>query len=269
MELISSAAVLAPFTIAYQILGGSRTWWFAYGLIGVVRPLFAVPLVRILHKHDEEAQPVNIVLSLAVAYMVLSFMGAAMLWVASNEALSALSDPSGTIVQLVGLSLTFTSALYCSLGWFVASGVYSILEDIARNERQNVKKVSQTLQDAVGNWIPAFLGPAVGSISQVVKCLSPRCMKASWESCFPYIILTLEMDAVVSLYYHAVKMAWLGQDQSFPNLFLLLATVKRLNLARCHVQLLSVRDPGLPADGRIAVSIREGVAGGPGAIATS
>ena len=209
MELIPSAAILGAFTIAYQILGGNSTWWLAYGIIGVCRPLFSVPLFRMLHRQEEEQKPTGTILSLASAYIGMSLVGIAMLWNHFHKALEGLSGSLHT--PFSGLSMSFVASQFVTLGWVIAISMYSILQDIAWNSSKILKKVKRGLQDAAGQLISVRLTSVAGCLLSIKNHLSPECLKHLWQQLFPWIIWALEMDALVSLIYHAVKIVWLGR----------------------------------------------------------
>ena len=91
-ELVSFASILGPFVITYQILGGSMEWWLACGVVGVFRPLFAVPACLLMNRFAEPRRPVFLIASVSLAYLGLSFTGAVIFWKSFNVALEALSD---------------------------------------------------------------------------------------------------------------------------------------------------------------------------------
>ncbi|CAE7021305.1 unnamed protein product [Symbiodinium sp. CCMP2456] len=212
MELLPSAAILGAFTIAYQILGGNSTWWLAYGIIGVCRPLFSVPLFRMLHRQEREQKPMGTILSLAAAYIGLSLVGISMLWNHFHRALEGLSGSTALHTPFSGLSMSFVASQFVTLGWVIAISMYSILQDIAWNSSKILKKVKRGLQDAAGELIRRTVA---GRLFCIKSHLSPEFLKHLWQQSFPWIIWTLEMDALVSLYYHAVKIVWLGLMSDF------------------------------------------------------
>ena len=210
MELIPSAAILGAFTIAYQILGGNSTWWLAYGIIGVCRPLLSVPFFRMLLRQEQEQKPMGTILSLAAGYIVLSLVGATLLWSRFHKALEGLSSSTALHTPFSGLSMFFVGSQFLTLGWVIAVSMYSILQDIVWNSSKSLRNVERSLEDAADELINVRLRPVAAHLLAIKSLLSPACLKRLWQLSFPWIIWILEMDALVSLFYHAMKIVWLG-----------------------------------------------------------
>ena len=222
-ELVSFASILGPFVITYQILGGSLEWWLACGVVGVFRPLFAVPACLLMNRFAEPGRPVFLIASVSLAYLGLSFTGAVIFWKSFNVALEALSDAAQQTAWGGDLSGYFACTMYCTVVWFLASSTFLALEDVTCNGSRHIRSLRSWVQGKSGILIAAACKKLDGYAYEAAEAAkhnmqhlptqaSATSWQAIWKAALPWIIFVLEMDALVSLLYHAVKIGWLGRD---------------------------------------------------------
>ena len=218
-ELLSTASILGPFIIAYQILCGTMQWWLAFGLMGVCRPLFAVPYPK---TEIFASRPGAILVGLA--YVGISVVGGILLWKSYNGALdrrNAFNSDTAGSAALVGRLSKFTFAMYATTVWFLSSSGYRLLCDVSYAKRagsklagQIEKAVSEECRSKVFTCIQGMLYP----IPYIQKLLHTCCssqkiwqtLLALWELLFAWLVWLLEMDALVSFLYHLCKVLQLG-----------------------------------------------------------
>ena len=210
-ELLSTASILGPFIIAYQILGGTTQWWLAAGLMGVCRPPFAIQYTK-ANKDPSSLQFCAI--PVVSAYLGISMIGAVLLWESYNGALDAIVTGKAGEAVLLGRLSVFTFAIYGANVWFVSSSAYMLLCDAgcaARVGRRIERRVFREWWGQVSSWIERQLEiPCVGKLLHT-RWISQETWQLQWESFFfPWLVWLLEMDALVSFLYHFVKVCYLG-----------------------------------------------------------
>lgn len=218
-ELLSTASILGPFIIAYQILGGTTQWWLAAGLMGVCRPLFAVPYTK-----SEMFASKACAILVGLAYVGISVVGGILLWKSYNGALdrrNAFNSDTAASAALVGRLSNFTFAIYATTVWFLSSSAFRLLCDVGYAKRAGSKLAGQ-IEKAVSAewWSKVFICiERTSEIPFIEKLLhkgwiSQKTLQAQWESfVFPWLIWLLEMDALVSFLYHFCKVCQLGRSE--------------------------------------------------------
>ena len=208
-ELVSFASVLGALLSVYQIVGGTMQWWAACCICGVCRPFFAVPSCMLLSRSAEVRRPSFLLVSLGLGYLGFSLTGAVILFRAVALSLQSLSTAGQHATR--SLSWTFICAMYGNTLWFVASSLYLALEDAVCHDCLHVRRVRNWVEDqASRRLIKDLKEHEMAGAAEAAHFLGPETWKVAWQSVLPWIIWMLEMDALVSLLYHVVKMVRIG-----------------------------------------------------------
>lgn len=218
-ELLSTASILGPFIIAYQILGGTTQWWLAAGLMGVCRPLFAVPYAK-----SEMFASKACAILVGLAYVGISVIGGILLWKSYNGALdrrNAFNSDAAGSAALVGQLSNFTFAIYATTVWFLSSSAFRLLCDVGYAKRAGSKLAGQIEKTVSAEWwSKVFICiERTSEIPFIEKLLhkgwiSQKTLQAQWENFVsPWQIWLLEMDALVSFLYHFCKVCQLGRSE--------------------------------------------------------
>ena len=208
-ELVSFASVLGALLSVYQIVGGTMQWWAACCICGVCRPFFAVPSCMLLSRSAEVRRPSFLLVSQGLGYLGFSLTGAVILFRAVALSLQSLSTVGQHATR--SLSWTFICAMYGNTLWFVASSLYLALEDAVCNDCLHVRRVRNWVQDQASRRLNKDLKKhEMAEAAEAAEFVGPETWKLAWQSVLPWIIWMLEMDALVSLLYHVVKMVRIG-----------------------------------------------------------
>ena len=213
-ELVLSAAILGPFVIAYQTLNGTLMWWMGYVLVGLCRPLFAVPACRLICNLDARDGPSFTIFAMGISYLGSSICGGVWMFQCFNDALDRLK--SETKDSPLHLGPVFIWAMSLVVMWFAASTSYLVLDDVDKCSGRNCQKITDHVEmvshHVSGKVVPSPVKEVEGEVKSI---FSERWLEKSWTYLFPWVLWLLEMDALASLLYHLFKVVWLANQTGF------------------------------------------------------
>jgi len=184
-----SAAVLGPFVIVYQILGGNPMWWVALAVPCLFGPLCLLPVRAIVNSSSSWLLAMTY---LGLLYAVISCLAAVFLWWELSEALAAV----GGILNVNGW---FTCSLFGCVASFVAIGTSMCFNMKACNSEEFFEKIVVVVQPLICLDAAGVLGFMWGWLLYFGST-----QVTSW------IWWLLSMDALVTFYFHLAKVFWLG-----------------------------------------------------------
>lgn len=175
-ELVLTAAILGPFVIAYQTLSGTLRWWMGDALIGLCRPLFAVPACRLICNLAARDRPSFTIFAMGTSYLGISVCGGVWMCQCFNDALDRLK--SETKDSPLHLGPIFIWAMSLVVTWFAASTCYFVLHDVDNSSGHN----SQKIADQMGEMAARLMGKVMPSQMKEVEGEVKELFSGRWDS---------------------------------------------------------------------------------------
>jgi len=183
-DVLMTAALLGPFVIFFQTLGGSAAWWAL--LLG---PSIARPATILMVRHSNSTTKAYLALLTSTC---ASCVAARCLWGHVTHGLQTIS--------ILHVSGWFTLAMFCTISTTVAVGIFMACESLtdelgAPEWGQGIAAKMAEIVD--GHVLQLLERPMIWDTFNFIESK----VSISW---------LLSMDALATMYYHLIKTLFLG-----------------------------------------------------------